>query len=151
MHLYRMSREKISGMEKQKIILYVDDDADDQEMFSYAFHECSSGFELKTAENGIDALEKLASGQKPACIYIDINMPKMNGLQFLEIIKSRREYADIPAIIFSTTLDPITVKEAGRLGAAEFFVKPTNFNALVDQLKWCITTHIEAHLEARAA
>jgi CheY-like chemotaxis protein len=146
-----MKREKISEMEKQKTILYVDDDADDQEMFNYAFNECSSGFELKTADNGIDALQKLASGEKPACIYIDINMPKMNGLQFLEILKSNHEYADIPAIIFSTTLDPLTVKEAGRLGAAEFFVKPTNFNALVDQLKWCMNTHIEARLEARAA
>jgi response regulator of citrate/malate metabolism len=75
----------------------------------------------------------------------------MNGLKFLAILKSNREYADIPAFIYSTTLDPITVKEAGRLGAAEFFVKPNTFKALTDQLKWCFDTHIHGQAHSKAA
>src|SRR5687767_3712704 len=112
-------------MVESKTILYVDDDADDREIFSYAFENCDSGLNLKTAEGGIDALEKLESEETPCAIYIDINMPKMNGMEFLRIIKSHHKYATIPAFIFSTTLDADSIKEAKELGAADVFVKPT--------------------------
>jgi CheY-like chemotaxis protein len=121
-------------MEKNKTILYVDDDADDREMFGYAFNTLELELSLETAVDGFDALDKLATVDKPARIYIDINMPKMNGMELLRIIKSNPVYAAIPAFIFSTTVDPLSAREARRLGAAGVFVKPNSFKGLVDQL-----------------
>jgi CheY-like chemotaxis protein len=120
----------------------VDDDADDREMFGCAFDDCDSGFQLTTAENGLDALEQLAREETPSCIYIDVNMPKMNGMEFLKIIKSRQEYANIPAFILSTSIDPDSAREARRLGAADVFVKPVTMQGLRDQLNFCFATHI---------
>jgi CheY-like chemotaxis protein len=129
-------------MSKRKTILYVDDDADDREMFGCAFDDCDSGFHLTTAENALDALDQLATEEAPSCIYIDVNMPKMNGLEFLKIIKSHSQYADIPAFILSTSIDPDSAREARQLGAAEVFVKPVTMQGLRDQLNFCFTTHI---------
>lgn len=132
-------------MQKARTILYVDDDPDDREFFGFAFQHVESRLNLKTASDGFDALEKLASEENPAGIYIDINMPKMNGMELLRIIKSTPAYASIPAFIFSTTVDAISVEEAKRLGAAGVLVKPNSFKALVDQLKSNFLNHL--HVE----
>jgi CheY-like chemotaxis protein len=129
-------------MSNRKTILYVDDDADDREMFGWALDDCDFGFQLATAQDGLDALDQLAREEAPLCIYIDVNMPKMNGLEFLKIIKSHHEYANIPAFILSTSINPDSAREARRLGAAEVFVKPVTMKGLRDQLNFCFATHI---------
>lgn len=129
------ARKKLQRMQKARTILYVDDDPDDREFFEFAFQHVESCLNLKTASDGFDALEKLGSEEDPAGIYIDINMPKMNGMELLRIIKSNPAYASIPAFIFSTTVDANSVEEAKRLGAVGAFAKPNSFKALIDQLQ----------------
>lgn len=129
-------------MSTRKTILYVDDDADDRDMFGCALGDWGSDFRLTTAVNGLDALDQLATEETPSCIYIDINMPKMSGLEFLKIIKSNPEYSGIPAFIISTTMDPASAREARLLGAAEVLVKPHTLQALRDQLDFCFTTYV---------
>lgn len=134
---------KAQSMEKRKTILYVDDDADDREIFSYAFTTIETGFNLEIAVDAHDALKKLASEEIPAGIYIDMNMPRMNGMELLKSIKSNPDYAGMVAFIISTNSDPIYRERALRLGAAEVFVKPNSIQGILDQLRSCFTTHFE--------
>ena len=130
-------------MQKRKTILYVDDDEDDREIFSYAFTTIETGFNLEVAVDADDALKKLASEEIPAGIYIDMNMPRMNGMELLKSIKANPDYSGMLAFIISTNLDPIYRERALNLGAAEVFVKPNSIQGILDQLKSCITTHFE--------
>jgi CheY-like chemotaxis protein len=124
-----------------KQILYIDDDPDDRENFGYALERCNAKITLTTAVDADDALEKLASQAKPACIYLDINMPKMNGIQLLKVLKSNTDFAQIPVIIFSTAVDTKSRKEAMNLGAAGVFVKPSSLQGLLDHLCASLSTH----------
>lgn len=136
-------------MEKARYVLYVDDDPDDREIFSYAVANCSADISLTTAQDGYDALEKLASLQRPCCIYLDINMPKMNGIQQLRILKSHRESESIPVIIFSTAVDSRSKREAMDLGAVDVYRKPTSVQGLLEFLNASISTHATCHGMAR--
>ncbi|MGC1244159.1 MAG: response regulator [Chryseosolibacter sp.] len=136
-------------MEKARYVLYVDDDPDDREIFGYALAKCSADISLTTAEDGYDALEKLTSLQQPCCIYLDINMPKMNGIQLLKILKSHRDFELIPVIIFSTSVDSRSKREAMDLGAVDVYRKPTSVQGLLEFLNASISTH--AGRDARQA
>lgn len=124
-----------------KYILYIDDDPDDQENFGYALKRSSPDIHLTTADDAYDALEKLGSQAKPGCIYLDINMPKMNGLEFLKILKAHTDLAGIPVIIFSTAVDGKSRHQAMRLGASEVVVKPSSLQRLLEHLRSSISTH----------
>lgn len=126
-----------------KYILYIDDDPDDQENFGYALKRSSPDIHLTTADDAYDALEKLGSQAKPGCIYLDINMPKMDGIQLLKILKGRTDLAVIPVIIFSTGVDAKSKDEAMRLGAAQVFPKPSSLHWLLNHLRSSISTHFQ--------
>lgn len=128
-------------MKGEKYILYIDDDPDDRENFGYALEKCNATINLRTAEDANDALKKLACQTKPSCIYLDVNMPRVNGLQLLKILKSDTDFAMIPVIIFSTAMDAKSRKEAINLGAAEAFQKPSSLQGLLEHLRCSISAH----------
>lgn len=131
----------LNVVNNEKYVLYIDDDPDDRETFSYALEQCNAKINLITAVDADDALEKLASHPKPSCIYLDINMPKVNGIQLLKILKSNMDFAHIPVIIFSTAVDTKSRKEVMNLGAAGVFVKPSSLHRLMDYLCASLPTH----------
>lgn len=104
-------------------ILIVDDDEDDREFFLQIVEEFYSGTNCVTAINGQDALEKLEN-YLPDVIFLDLNMPLMNGFQFLERRKQHNELKHIPVIILSTSSDPRSIQDAIRYGAKDFITKP---------------------------
>lgn len=118
----------------EKYILYIDDDPDDRDNFRYVLQQSAARIKLITAVDAHDALEKLASEVKPDCIYLDINMPKINGIELLKILKSNTDFRRIPVIIFSTTIDEKCRKEAMNLGAAGVVLKPSSLQGLLDHL-----------------
>lgn len=128
---------------KEEYILYIDDDPDDRENFEYALAKCNAGINLTTAVDAEDAIAKLAAEQKPTCIYLDVNMPKMNGIQFLKLLKSNTDYAKIPVIIFSTAMDTKSRDEAMNLGAAGVVMKPSSLQGLLDHIYTSLLTHLQ--------
>jgi CheY-like chemotaxis protein len=126
---------------KLKKILYVEDDPDDREIFVAAIQMIDPSLTLETAIDGTEALEKLKTTNFPSCIYIDINMPKMNGIELLKSIKANPVYATIPAFIFSTAENSFFKTQAQKFGAAEYLIKPTTFEGLINLLKSCFATH----------
>jgi CheY-like chemotaxis protein len=113
----------------------IDDDIDDQKIFSIITEEVDDTIECSFANDGVDALEKLTSGNvSPDIIFLDVNMPRMDGVECLRRIKRTEHLKNIPVFMYSTTADPNTVAIAKKLGAKEFIVKPTNITELANLL-----------------
>jgi CheY-like chemotaxis protein len=115
-------------MSLAKRILVVDDDEDDRDVFLEVVSELDSTVISNTAINGADGLEKLASVDAlPSIIFLDLNMPIMNGTEFLRKVKSMDHLKNIPIVIFSTSSDEWAIKEVKALGATDFITKPDKF------------------------
>lgn len=116
------------------IILIVDDDAEDIEMFTEAVLQIDSEINCVEAYNGLEALKVLKRNSfLPDYIFLDINMPLMNGRKCLEEIKKNEVYREIPVIIYSTTTDKKQIEECRALGA-DFLTKPNSFFELTSSL-----------------
>ncbi len=117
------------------VILIVDDDAEDMELFGQAVAEIDPTITCVEAYNGLEALKILKRNEwLPDYIFLDINMPLMNGRRCLEEIKSNDSYMRIPVIIYSTTRDADQIRACRDLGA-DFLTKPESFDVLVTSLK----------------
>lgn len=113
------------------ICFLIDDDLDDQEIFALAVKEFSDSIHCYFADNGVKALEKLNKDEfLPHCIFIDINMPRMNGIECLEQIKSINRLKTVPVCMYSTSADPSIVEKTRQLGAIDFIVKPPSIFVL---------------------
>ncbi|MEO7765777.1 MAG: response regulator [Ferruginibacter sp.] len=116
-------------------ILLIDDDEDDQEIFIAALKDVSDSVICTVLGDANEALQKLvAKDIVPDVIFLDLNMPVMNGQQFLVTIKSNMALKDIRVIIFSTSSHPATIQLTKQLGASDFITKPNKYNDLVNIL-----------------
>lgn len=107
----------------------IEDDADDQEIFINALGKINPAIRNISASNGQDALQKLSATKvKPDIIFLDLNMPLMNGREFLKAISGEEYYRTIPIIILSTSSDSDTIAETIQLGAKEFITKPVSYS-----------------------
>jgi CheY-like chemotaxis protein len=110
--------------------LLIDDDADDSELFREALEETDATIALHCAVNGEEALKRLKEIPKPSLVFLDINMPRMNGWECLKRMKHTPEYEDIPVIMYSTSSNQREVDIAADLGALSFFTKPHSYRDL---------------------
>lgn len=117
-------------------IMLIDDDVDDQEIFLTALETVSGSVKCIAISNAVDALQKLSAKQVVTeLIFLDLNMPRMNGQQFLLEIKKNDDLKDIPIIILSTSSHPATIELTKELGAKDFITKPDKFDELTDILR----------------
>jgi CheY-like chemotaxis protein len=119
-------------MEHFKTCLLVDDDLDDHEIFSLALKEAERPVELVRAYDGVDALNHLRDGlhERPDFIFLDLNMPRMDGKHCLQLLKDDSELKDIPVVIYTTSSEIKDLIEAQRLGAIAFIVKSASIHEL---------------------
>ena len=118
----------------QKILL-VDDDADDQLFFLDALRAVNDAIVCDVANNGIEALEHLETTPPlPSLIFLDLNMPMMNGYECLEHIKKQRDFKDIPVVIFTTSSNPKDRDLTKKLGAKVFLTKTSDLHQMRLQL-----------------
>src|SRR3989337_3533026 len=101
-------------------ILIVEDDTLIKRMYQQAFE--FDGFKVDLASDGEDGLSKLKDN-KPTVILLDIMMPKMNGLQFLEEIKSDPVNKNIPVVVLTNLSGTQDAQKALELGAVKYIVK----------------------------
>jgi CheY-like chemotaxis protein len=112
-----------------KKLLLVDDDEDDREIFLSVVQTISPTIECRTATNGQDALNKLSQHPDlPDLIFLDLNMPLMDGRQFLREVKKHNTLKEIPVIVLSTSSDKETVNLSRSLGASDFITKPDKYS-----------------------
>lgn len=124
-------------MSKIKSILLVDDDPDDQLLFREALSEADNSVACYSASNGIDAIEKLTSGAvgAPDIIFMDVNMPRMNGIECLKALQKTRVAVEVPVVMYSTSDSPEHKKLSFENGAAKYLEKPNDFRELCNKLK----------------
>ena len=116
-------------MRKALTCFLIDDDVDDQEIFLSVLEEITPSIQCITATNGQEALQKLTSHEvEPDIIFVDLNMPLMNGKQFLEACTALDGCEKIPVIILTTSSDKKSIEETLRMGASDYITKPDKFS-----------------------
>jgi len=114
-----------------KNIFLVDDDEDDRLFFRDALQEIDNTIKCDFAVNGKDALDHLNKlHQLPEVIFLDLNMPLMNGLECLSFIKKDIRLALLPVVIYTTSQNVIDVEATHSLGANVYLTKPSSFDEL---------------------
>lgn len=122
-----------------KTVFLIDDDADDRELFAEALAAEHPSVLFEQAENGATAFEKLKSGSfKPDLIFLDLNMPIMDGRTFLKKIKAEPDYQNIPVVIYSTSSSEIDKQFAKENQAALFLSKQYAFALLRKDIREAI-------------
>ena len=119
-----------------KRLLLIDDDLDDHFLLRQAVKTIAPSVLCETACNGKEGLEKLkTSAILPDIIFLDLNMPLMNGFEFIVELQSE----DLPKpphiIIYSTSCNEWDIEQARKLGCSAYFCKPSDFNTLCVKLK----------------
>jgi CheY-like chemotaxis protein len=117
-------------------IMHVDDDDDDQEIFQTALQQVNPSVDYVPVNSALAALDQLLNKELEAdLIFLDLNMPEMNGQQFLTEIRKHEQLRGIPVIVFSTSSHIPTIELVKELGARDFITKPANFKEMIQILK----------------
>ena len=123
-------------MRNSKPISLIEDDRVDAMIVKRAFKDLKVTNPLVHTVNGEEALEYLrdASNEKPCVILLDLNMPKLNGIEFLKIVKTDDELKKIPVVVLTTSKEKQDVIESFEHGAAGYVVKPTDYKKFVETI-----------------
>ena len=123
--------------DRQLNILLVEDDQVDVMNVQRAFSRNKIANPLQVAGNGVEALEKLRSGEVPLhrlLILLDLNMPRMNGIEFLRELRRDTELHHLPVVVLTTSDDERDRIEAYQLNVAGYIVKPVTFQNFCDAM-----------------
>ncbi|EJL61632.1 response regulator [Flavobacterium sp. CF136] len=114
----------------------IDDDEDDREIFSLALSAANSSSTYVTATNGEDALRILEDQPDyiPDFIFLDLNMPFMDGRSCLKELRKISKLRDVPVIMFTTSSYSKDIEDTLKLGASHYLIKPSSLNGLVEIL-----------------
>jgi CheY-like chemotaxis protein len=119
-----------------KILFLVDDDPDDKDIFQEALKVIDKTIVCYTASDGKDALSKLREALfLPDVVFLDLNMPVMNGKDCLKALKQDKDLKHIPVVVYSTAEAEKEKNNCLSLGAVHFISKPPQFNILVSKLQ----------------
>jgi CheY-like chemotaxis protein len=126
-----------------KRILLVEDDPQDVELTLNALVECNLEQEVVVARDGAEALDFIYRQNayqsrpegNPAVIFLDIKMPKLNGIQVLQKIKSDDKLRPVPVVMLTSSMDTGDLDECYHLGANAYVVKPVRFADFIEAVK----------------
>ncbi|MXN92416.1 response regulator [Flavobacterium sp. Sd200] len=119
-------------MKKDLTIFYTDDDHDDLEFFVEIVNEISESYNVITQSNGNELIHALDNPPPtPYVIFLDINMPGINGLEVLQKVRESNSSNVLPIIMFSTSNDEAIIEKSRNLGASYYMPK----SGIFDQLK----------------
>jgi|ERR1700744_782057 len=126
-------------------LLLADDDKDDRLFFKEALDELSLSVNLTTVNDGEELMQFLTKKDTnlPTLIFLDINMPRKNGLECLTEIKLDEKLKKLPVIIFSTSMDPDMINLLYKKGAQHYIHKPSEFSKLKKAIHDVLTLMLE--------
>lgn len=117
-------------------LFIVDDDLEDHMIIEDAIRSLDAQQVLYFEPDGIAALNRLEAlhkeGSSVSLFIVDLNMPKMGGLEFLSHLKNDDRFKAIPVIIYSTSVNPLEKENCLRLGASNYLTKPVTFQQSLD-------------------
>lgn len=130
-----------------KTILLLEDDIVDVMTIKRAIKQLNISNELVVKENGEEGLEYLNTcDDLPGIIFLDINMPKMNGIEFLEKIKPHEKWTQIPIVVLTTSKDQQDKLATFNQGISGYMVKPVDYPQFKDMIEtiknyWNLSEH----------
>src|SRR5687767_9240612 len=134
---------------KAKTILLVEDDQLDVLTVRRALRDLNAPAQLDVTGNGEEALRYLRQEgqQKPSLILLDLNMPRMNGIEFLQEMRRDPALRDIPVVVLTTSREEEERKKSMELGAAGYIIKPMDYHQFVEMVQalshyWSITAPV---------
>jgi CheY-like chemotaxis protein len=124
-------------MKTKQPILLVEDDSVDVMTLKRAFHEVGIPNPLHVVSNGEEALDFLRNGEnkKPCLIFLDLNMPKMNGVEFLAVAKHDERLRIIPVVVLTTSKGDDDKRRCFELGVAGYMVKSVRFEEFTQLIR----------------
>ena len=122
-------------------IILVDDDEDDRLFFTDAFEELKISTKIQTFKDGVELMDYLNSDEVvlPEILFLDLNMPKKNGIECLNEIKANSKFNNIAIAIYSTSSSEEHIEETFVKGANIYIKKPSDFNTLKKVLQDVVT------------
>ena len=120
-----------------KPILLVEDDRVDMMTFKRSLNDLSIKNEVIHVTNGEEALEYLRGegNEQPCVIFLDLNMPKMGGLEFLKERRTDNELTKIPVVVLTTSDNERDIIESFEMGVAGYLVKPADYGKFVESMR----------------
>jgi CheY-like chemotaxis protein len=112
-------------------ILLIEDDAIEILKFNRSLIKLREVHELIEAHNGENALDILAKNSQIDLILLDLNMPKMNGFEFLKQLRTDPNLKYIPTVVLTTSINRSDLKQAYSIGIAGYLVKPLKYEDYV--------------------
>ena len=130
-------------MQNTKTLYLIDDDSDDLDFFCEAVHSIDENIICIKSTDSELALNSFRKFDVPVpdMIFLDLNMPLVDGRMFLHEIKRVKPYARVPVIIYSTSAHPKDIEETIEMGAASFLTKPIAMKDLVSNLSEVLTSY----------
>jgi CheY-like chemotaxis protein len=124
-------------MRNSKPVLLVEDDSVDAMTVKRAFKDLKVMNPLTHRTNGEEALEYLRDkgNERPCVILLDLNMPKMNGIEFLKVVKADDVLKKIPVVVLTTSKEEYDIMESFRLSVGGYIVKPVNYTKFVEAIR----------------
>ncbi len=118
----------------KKHIMLVDDSKTIRNLLAFVLK--SEGYKITTAEDGLDALEKIYSIEEPInLLIVDVNMPRMDGFTFIKTIRQQELYKDVPIIVLSTEGEEKDIQTGMSVGANLYMIKPAHPEKMVRNIK----------------
>jgi CheY-like chemotaxis protein len=145
-------------MKDSKPVLLVEDDSIDAMTVKRAFKDLKVTNQLAVTTNGEEALDYLSDPAKnrPCVILLDLNMPKMNGTEFLKIAKADETLKKIPVVVLTTSSEERDIVESFKLSVAGYIIKPVDYQKFVEAIRtidlyWTLSELPEAKMGVRDA
>ena len=123
-------------MKSKLPVLLIEDDQVDAMTVMRSFKDLKITNELVHKVNGVEGLDYLKANQEkhPCLILLDLNMPRMNGIEFLEKVRDT-EFNKIPVVVLTTSNEEKDKVESFKLGVAGYMLKPVNYQQFVDVMR----------------
>ena len=124
-------------MKNNRPILLVEDDKIDAMTVKRALKDLKITNSLVHVYNGLEALDYLKNlkGEDPCIVLLDLNMPKMNGIELLKILKNDSSFKKLPVVVLTTSNAEKDKTESFNLSVAGYMLKPVDYKQFVDVIK----------------
>lgn len=124
----------MSDFSTPQLILLVEDNQNDIDLTRYAFSKASFINPIEVCRDGVEVFERMKDWQdaakRPIFILLDINTPKINGLEVLAVLKQK--FPAIPVIMLTSSNEPVDIEKANKLGANSYIVKPVELDKFIE-------------------
>ena len=116
-------------------VLFIEDDMIETMKMQRAISKFQSKHKIIEAKNGEEALDILRGGTLPDIILLDLNMPRMSGIEFLSVLKADEKLKYLPTIILTTSENRVDLLKCFEIGIAGYIIKPLKYEDYEAKLK----------------